>query len=198
MLKALWCLERENLIRAPPTKQYRLLRFSKPFLGQFRVVDLPRLHPKAYLELSAGRESLRGGIAGLIAKDRNGIPAGTLLELGNEAGKWNYPLVHTTVVTNVKANGEITSRLCLRCDRIPQNNKHFASAPTVSNDFIRIFCCVFVNHLSFVWTQVDISKAFAQSDRLRDADKMIATPLILFFPMGYRGKSGLRFAKARG
>ena len=99
---------------------------------------------------------------------------GTFIEFRGPTRKWDYPLVHTTMVTNIKANGKVKSRLWLRGDRIAQINKQFSSAPTVPKEPIRIFSCVFVNHQSFAWAQWDISKAFAHSDMLHDSDKMIA------------------------
>ena len=147
---------------------------QQTLLDQFGIIDLSRLPPKAYLQLSVGRESIRDELNGLTACDKQGIPVGTLIELRGSDKKWRYPLVHTTMVTKIKANGKVKSRLCLRGDRIAQVNKQFPSAPTVSKEFIRIFCSIFVNHRSFVWMQVDISKAFTQSDLLHDSDKMIA------------------------
>ena len=80
----------------------------------------------------------------------------------------------TTVVTKIKTDGTVKSRLCLRGDRIPSIDQPFASAPTVSRDFLKVFCGLFVNLPHFSWTQVDISKAFTQADLFHARDRIVA------------------------
>ena len=148
-------------------------QLRQTILDSHGIVDLSRLTPKIYLPLKAGRQALRDEIYGILRKDKSGVPVGEIFKKGDTRWK-NVPWVMTTVVTKIKTDGTVKSRLCLRGDRIPTINQPFASAPTVSRDFLKIFCGLFVNFRKFSWVQVDISKAFTQSDLFNDKDRIAA------------------------
>ena len=83
------------------------------------------------------------------------------------------PNVRTTMVTKLKTNGVFKSRICLRGGTMPMIHQQLASAPTVRKEYLRLFCSAFVNISSMIWLQVDISKAFVQSDYLHPKDKVV-------------------------
>ena len=78
------------------------------------------------------------------------------------------------MVTKLKANGVFKSRICLRGDTMPMTHQQFASAPTVRGEYLRLFCSLLVNISTMIWLQVDISKAFSQSDYFHPKGKVIA------------------------
>ena len=117
-------------------------------LDSNEMVDLSRLTPKIYLPLPAGRQALRDEIYGILRHDKDGIPVGEIVKKGDY--KWEkVPWVMTTVVTKIKTDGSVKSRLCLRGDRIPTINQPFASAPTVSRDFLKIFLRIICKYAPF-------------------------------------------------
>ena len=140
---------------------------------QFGVVDLSRMPPRVFLTLAQARTSIREELRGILAKDNAGIPIGELIWLSDERFT-KLPKVRTTMVTKLKANGVFKSRICLRGDTMPMIHQQFASAPTVRKEYLRLFCSLFVNISTMIWLQVDISKAFLQSDYLHPKDKVIA------------------------
>lgn len=146
---------------------------KQTILDSHGIVDLSRLTPKMYLPLRQGRQALRDEVYGILRQDRNGVPIGEIFQRGDL--KWgNVPWVMTTVVTKIKTDGTVKSRLCLRGDRTPSTDQPSASAPTVSRDFLKIFCGLYVNLKHFSWVQVDISKAFTESDLFREKDRIAA------------------------
>ena len=102
----------------------------------------------------------------------------TLVKLHDPQTK-NITRVHTTMVMNIKPNGQFKSRVCLRGDQISFTAHRFSSAPTVGREFLKIFASIFANQKSLPWLQVDVSKAFAQSQHLRPKDRLLAIPPLL-------------------
>ena len=137
------------------------------------MVDLSRLAPEMYLSLEKGRQALRDVAYGILKDDRNGVAIGVVVSRTDV--QWEKrPRATTTVVTKVKTDGAVKSRLRLRGDRIPAVDQPFASAPTVSRDFLNIFRGFYANIGNSHCVQVDISKACTQSDMLPPKGRMVA------------------------
>lgn len=122
---------------------------KQTILDSHGIIDLSRLTPKVYLPLRKGRQALRDEIYGILRQDKNGVPIGELFRKGDAKWKGAH-WVMTTVVTKIKTDGTAKCRLCLRGDRIPSVDQPFASAPTASRDFLKIFCGLYVNFKHFL------------------------------------------------
>ena len=105
--------------------------------------------------------------------DTRNIPIGRLV---NCKGKLygGMARIHTTTVCKIKPNKGFKVRMCLRGDMQQGSRVHFAPAPTVGRDFIKLFVSLFVLHPSWRKCAVDITKAFAQSDYLAKEDRCLA------------------------
>ena len=137
------------------------------------MIGLSRLTPKVYPPLKQRSQALRDETYRVLRKDKNGAPIGELFRKGD--AKWKQvPWVMATVVTKIKTDGTVKSRLCLRGDRIPSADQPFASAPTASRDFMEVFCGLYVNFEHFSRIQVDVSKAFTQSDLFNERGRIAA------------------------
>ena len=147
--------------------------WKSALFDQFGVVDLSRMPPRVFLAVIKARASIREEIRGILAIDSAGIPLGKLVWLNDEDVS-KLPKVRTTLEVKLKANGVFKSRICLRGDTMSVIHQQFVSSPTARKEYLRLFCSIFVNIASMIWLQVDISKAFLQSDYLHPRDKVVA------------------------